>query len=89
MTCDFTYTEPVGEITAVTFDKSTKKLVITGTALPIATAPAPTDTCPAHATETPCAADSTCAWANAACAKKTGRRMLAEANQLLPGHDVK
>ena len=33
-TCDFTYTEPTGEITAATYDKTSKKLVITGTSLP-------------------------------------------------------
>lgn len=34
MTCDFKYIEPVGEVTDFTFDESTKKLVITGVALP-------------------------------------------------------
>ena len=33
-TCDFNYIEPVGEVTDFTFDESTKKLVITGVALP-------------------------------------------------------
>jgi hypothetical protein len=91
MTCDFTYTEPHGEITKVTYDKTSKKMVITGTNLPgkaPAAAPA-ADTCKALATETLCTADATCAWANAACAKKSGRRRLSTANQLLPGWDVK
>jgi hypothetical protein len=34
LTCDFTYLEPVGEITAFTYDETTKKLVMTGTKLP-------------------------------------------------------
>jgi len=34
MTCDFTYVQAKGEITAATFDPVTKKLVITGTDLP-------------------------------------------------------
>ena len=34
LTCDFTYLEPVGEVTAFTFDDATSKLVITGTELP-------------------------------------------------------
>jgi hypothetical protein len=34
LTCDFTYLEPVGEITSFTFDETTSKLVITGTELP-------------------------------------------------------
>lgn len=33
LTCDFTYTEPVGEVESFTFDETTKKLVITGTNL--------------------------------------------------------
>ena len=33
LTCDFTYTEPVGEVESFTFDEATKKLVITGTNL--------------------------------------------------------
>lgn len=41
MTCDFTYVEAAGEVTAATFDPATKKLVITGTALPTLTPPAP------------------------------------------------
>lgn len=72
MTCDFTYTEPTGEITGATYDKATKKLVITGTNLPGKAAPVVVaDTCPAHSTETLCTADTTCAWANSACAKKS------------------
>lgn len=42
MTCDFTYVEPTGEVTAATFDPATKKLVITGTALPTLTPPVTT-----------------------------------------------
>jgi len=80
MTCDFTYTEPSGEITGVTYDKTSKKLVITGTSLPGKAATAVTTGCDAHKTESVCTADTTCAWANAACAKKGGRRLLAEAN---------
>jgi len=38
LTCNFTYTEPVGEITGYTYDHDTKKLVITGTDLPNVTA---------------------------------------------------
>jgi hypothetical protein len=34
LTCDFTYILPEGEITAFTYDESTKKLVLTGTNLP-------------------------------------------------------
>ena len=34
LTCDFVYTAAVGEVTAFTFDASTKKLVLTGTSLP-------------------------------------------------------
>lgn len=34
LTCDFTFIEPVGEITAFTFTEATKKLVISGTNLP-------------------------------------------------------
>lgn len=34
LSCNFTYVEPVGEITAFTYDHSTKVLVITGTDLP-------------------------------------------------------
>ena len=34
LTCDFTYIEPVGEITSFTFTEATKKLVIQGTNLP-------------------------------------------------------
>jgi hypothetical protein len=34
MTCDFTYIEPVGEIKSFTYDETTKKVVITGEALP-------------------------------------------------------
>jgi uncharacterized protein YkwD len=41
MTCDFTYVEAAGEVTAATFDPATKKLVITGTALPTLTPPPP------------------------------------------------
>ena len=80
MTCDFTYTEPTGEITGVTYDKASKKLVITGTDLPIKALAAAAAGCTSHTTETPCTADATCAWANGACAKKGGRRLLAEAN---------
>jgi len=55
MTCDFTYTEPTGEITAVTYDKSSKKVVITGTNLPGKTVPAVSvDKCPTYGTETLC-----------------------------------
>lgn len=36
LSCNFTYTEPVGEITAFTYDHTTKKVVITGTELPSA-----------------------------------------------------
>ena len=79
MTCDFTYTEPTGEITGVTYDKTTKKVVITGTNLPGKTAPVVSeDKCPTHGTETLCTADTTCSWANNACAKKSGRRLLNE-----------
>jgi hypothetical protein len=39
MTCDFTYVKAAGEVTAATFDPATKKLVITGTALPTLTPP--------------------------------------------------
>lgn len=39
MTCDFTYVEAAGEVTTATFDPATKKLVITGTALPTLTPP--------------------------------------------------
>jgi len=34
LTCDFTYTASVGEITAFTYDTATKVVVITGTAFP-------------------------------------------------------
>lgn len=34
LTCDFTYIQPVGEVTAFTFDQSTSKLVLTGTDMP-------------------------------------------------------
>ena len=34
LTCDFTYTQPVGEVTSFTFDAPSKKLVLTGTNLP-------------------------------------------------------
>ena len=34
MTCDFTYTDPLGEVTGVVYDQTTKKLTITGTNLP-------------------------------------------------------
>lgn len=74
MTCDFTYIEPAGEITGVTYDKTSKKLVITGTSLPSTLAPV--DNCPTHATEVLCTADTTCAWASLACSLKTGRRIL-------------
>ena len=35
LTCDFTYTESVGEVTAFTFDLATKKLILTGSSFPI------------------------------------------------------
>jgi hypothetical protein len=35
LTCDFTYIDPVGEITAFSFDSATNKLIITGTELPV------------------------------------------------------
>lgn len=35
MTCDYTYVEPVGEVTAATYNDVTKKLVIIGVDLPI------------------------------------------------------
>jgi hypothetical protein len=34
LTCDFVFTEPVGEVSAFTFDPASKKLVLTGTNLP-------------------------------------------------------
>lgn len=34
LTCDFTYTAPVGEITGFTYDEGAKVLVITGTDFP-------------------------------------------------------
>jgi hypothetical protein len=34
LTCDFTYTTPVGEITAFNYDTTSKVVVITGTAFP-------------------------------------------------------
>jgi len=34
LTCDFTYTESVGEVTAFTFDTTSKLLTVTGTNLP-------------------------------------------------------
>lgn len=34
LTCDFTYILPEGEVTAFTFDESSKKLVLTGTNMP-------------------------------------------------------
>lgn len=34
LTCDFTYTAAVGQVTAASFDESTKKVVIAGTELP-------------------------------------------------------
>jgi len=34
MTCDYTYVKPIGEITGATYDKSTRKLIITGVDLP-------------------------------------------------------
>jgi len=34
MTCDYTYSDSKGEVTAVSYDKSTKKLVIEGVDLP-------------------------------------------------------
>jgi hypothetical protein len=34
LTCDFSYTEPVGEVTAFTYDDSTRTLVLTGVDLP-------------------------------------------------------
>jgi hypothetical protein len=34
LTCDFTYTTPVGEITAFTYDTASKVVVLTGTAFP-------------------------------------------------------
>jgi hypothetical protein len=34
LSCNFTYVEPVGEITSFTYDHSTKVLVLTGTELP-------------------------------------------------------
>ena len=36
LTCDFSYIVPDGEVSAFTFDETTKKLVITGTNLPSA-----------------------------------------------------
>ena len=33
LTCDFVYTDPVGEITDFTYDHATKKVVLTGTDL--------------------------------------------------------
>jgi len=36
LTCDFTYTAPIGEITAFTFDAATNQVVITGTDFPTA-----------------------------------------------------
>jgi len=35
MTCDYTYVEPVGEVTGATYDDVTKRLVIIGVDLPI------------------------------------------------------
>ena len=83
MTCDFTYTEPTGEITAVTYDKTSKKLVITGTNLPGLASSATTsgNTCTSYTAEADCIADSTCEWVNSACSSKPGgRRFLAKAN---------
>jgi hypothetical protein len=37
LTCDFTYTEPVGDVTAFTFDLATKNLILTGSGFPIQT----------------------------------------------------
>jgi len=34
LTCDYTYTQPQGQVSSFTFDASTKKLVLTGTDLP-------------------------------------------------------
>jgi hypothetical protein len=34
MTCDFAYVKPVGTVKSATFDKVTKKLVVTGIDLP-------------------------------------------------------
>ena len=34
MTCDYTYVEPVGEITGATYDDTSRKLIITGVNLP-------------------------------------------------------
>jgi hypothetical protein len=34
LTCDFSYTDPVGEVSSFTFDSATNKVVITGTSLP-------------------------------------------------------
>jgi len=63
MTCDFTYVEAAGEVTAATFDPITKKLVITGTALPTLTPPAPatvpTPTVTPPPTTTPTTTNST------------------------------
>jgi hypothetical protein len=43
MTCDFAYVKPVGEVKSATFDKDTKKLVVTGIDLPTMVKPAVTD----------------------------------------------
>ena len=34
LNCDFTYVEPLGEVTSFTFDEASKLLVVTGTRLP-------------------------------------------------------
>ena len=34
MTCGYTYSDAKGEVTAISYDKTTKKLVIEGTDLP-------------------------------------------------------
>jgi hypothetical protein len=43
MTCDFTYVEPVGKVSAAAFDKVTKRLTVTGIDLPTKVKPAVED----------------------------------------------
>jgi hypothetical protein len=54
LTCDFVYTEPVGEVTSFTFDAATKKVVLTGTSFPTN----PVDIRSVEFALTPCAVDS-------------------------------
>ena len=90
MTCDYTYVKPVGEITGITYDDTSRKLVITGVDLPTlqldgsspADAAASNTTASSNSTATTTSSNSTAADNSTTTTTGGGRRLLSYLRKL-------